>query len=242
MPQDGFSLMILDSVDSTNNYAMQKVHAGMAKHGDSYFANEQTSGKGQRGKAWQSNKGKNIILTILLEPATLKLLHPFHLSVAVATACYDFLKIYAGDKIKIKWPNDIYWRDRKAGGILIENVLRGKEWRWAIVGIGININQDEFPSTLKNPVSLKQITGVEFNVVDLATALQEMVLKKASQSFEELLKEYNAHLYKRNEIVSLRHKIGVLTAMIKGVNEDGQLVVFSDKEERFDFGEIEWIV
>src|ERR1700741_1469596 len=111
MLQDGFSLMVLDSIDSTNNYAMEKVHAGMAKHGDGYFAHEQSRGKGQRGKEWHTNKGENIILTIVLEPSSLRLLQPFHLSVAVALACYDLLKMHLGPDVseepKIKWPNDL---------------------------------------------------------------------------------------------------------------------------------------
>ena len=80
---------------------------------------------------------------------------------------YDFFNFYAIDETSIKWPNDIYWRDRKAGGILIENILQGKKWKFAIVGIGININQTLFPASLPNPVSLKQITGKTFNVVEL---------------------------------------------------------------------------
>jgi BirA family transcriptional regulator, biotin operon repressor / biotin---[acetyl-CoA-carboxylase] ligase len=246
MPEDAFSLVVLGSVDSTNNYAMQKVHAGMAKHGDGYFAHEQTQGKGQRGKSWHTANSKNIILTIVLEPSAAKLLQPFHLSVAVALACYDLFKKYTGpdasENTKIKWPNDIYWGDRKAGGILIENVLRGNEWKWAVAGIGININQDEFSQEIKNPVSLKQLTQQEFDVISLATELQELVMQRAKEPFLKLLEEYNVHLYKRNEKAALRYKNALISTTIKGVAEDGLLVCFSDKEQRFDFGEIEWII
>jgi BirA family transcriptional regulator, biotin operon repressor / biotin---[acetyl-CoA-carboxylase] ligase len=242
MLQDGFSLTVLDSVDSTNNYAMQKVHAGMAKHGDGYFAHEQTKGKGQRGKAWHTNKGENIILTIVLKPTTIKLLQPFHLSVAVALACYDLLEKFMGDVVKIKWPNDLYWCDRKAGGILIENIMRGKEWRWAIVGIGININQTQFSQEIVNPVSLKQMTEREFDTIVLATELQKLVMKRATQSFDKLLEEYNTHLYKRNEVVKLKHTDEIFTTTVKEVAANGELVCFSDKEQRFGFGEIEWII
>jgi BirA family biotin operon repressor/biotin-[acetyl-CoA-carboxylase] ligase len=246
MLQDGFSLMVLDSVDSTNNYAMEKVHAGMAKHGDGYFAHEQTNGKGQRGKAWHTNKGENIILTVVIEPATIKLLQPFHLSVAVALACYDLFKIYVGPdawgELKIKWPNDLYWRDRKAGGILIENIMRGKEWRWAIIGVGININQTQFSQEIVNAVSLKQILQTEFDVILLANQLQQLVLKRATQSFDQLLKEYNTHLYKRDEVVRLKQNDEIFTTTVKEVAANGELVCLSDKEQRFGFGEIEWII
>jgi BirA family biotin operon repressor/biotin-[acetyl-CoA-carboxylase] ligase len=246
MLQDGFSLMVLDSVDSTNNYAMEKVHAGMAKHGDGYFAHEQINGKGQRGKVWHTNKGENIILTIVLEPSVIKVLQPFHLSVAVALACYDLLKIHVGSdasgELKIKWPNDLYWRDRKAGGILIENIMRGKEWRWAIAGIGINVNQTEFSQEIVNPISLKQIMQKEFDVIGLASELHQLVFKRATQSFDQLLEEYNAHLYKRNEVVTLKHNDEIFTTTIKEVAANVELVCFSDKEQRFGFGEIEWLI
>jgi len=246
MQEDAFSLVVLGSVDSTNNYAMQKVHAGMAKHGDGYFAHEQTQGKGQRGKSWHTANGKNIVLTIVLEPVSAKLLQPFHLSVAVALASYDLFKKYAGSDAsgdaKIKWPNDIYWGDRKAGGILIENVLRGNEWKWAIAGIGININQDEFSQEIKNPVSLKQLTRQEFDVIGLATELQELVMQRVNEPFPKLLEEYNSHLYKKNEKTVLRYKDELITTTIKGVAENGQLICFSEKEQRYDFGEIEWLI
>src|ERR1700741_610993 len=122
-----FSMEILNSIDSTNNYAMQKVHAGLASHGNGYFALEQTAGKGQRGKSWTAAHGENIILSVTVETLPVKGLEPFHLSVATALAAKDLLEKYAGNEVGIKWPNDIYWRDRKAGGILIENVLRGSE-------------------------------------------------------------------------------------------------------------------
>ena len=213
----------------------------MAKHGDGYFAQEQTRGKGQRGKVWHTDKGKNILLSIVLEPSTIKLLQPFHLSVAVALACYDLFKIYVDEEPQIKWPNDLYWRDRKAGGILIENSMRGKEWRWAIVGIGLNINQTEFSPKIAHPVSLKQITQQEFDVLILTNELQELVLKRAAQSFDPLLKEYNTHLYKRNEVVRLKQREDIFHTTVLEVAANGELVCFSDKQQRFGFGEVEWM-
>jgi len=246
MREDGFSLSILDRTDSTNNYAMQKVRAGLAKHGAAVFALEQTKGKGQRGKSWQTGKGKNIALSVMLKADRIKLSGQFHLSIIVALACYDFIKKYAGDETKIKWPNDLYWCDRKAGGILIENSFRGKTWVWSVVGIGININQAKFASKLKNPVSLKQVTGKDYDIIELANELHALVFEKInaakSKSFKKLLEEYNACLYKQNEKVKLKYKGKTMQALIKEVNQKGQLVIFSEKKEVFDFGEIEWIM
>lgn len=97
----------------------------------------------------------------------------------------------------------MFWRDRKAGGVLIENVFHGKKWKWAIVGIGININQVNFGKAVKNPVSLKQITGKEFDTVALAKELYALLIKKipelTAKSFDKILEDYNTHLYKLNK-------------------------------------------
>jgi BirA family biotin operon repressor/biotin-[acetyl-CoA-carboxylase] ligase len=164
MSKTGSSIVILKQIDSTNNYAMAKVHAGMAKHGDSYFTTYQTAGKGQRGKHWDTANGVNIALSLVLEVKLLNASQQFQLLVSVALGCYDFFARYAGQETSIKWPNDIYWRDRKAVGVLIENVFQGSQWNFAVVGIGVNINQTSFDPSLKNPVSLKQITGKTFDL------------------------------------------------------------------------------
>ncbi|MEO5683451.1 MAG: biotin--[acetyl-CoA-carboxylase] ligase [Chitinophagaceae bacterium] len=127
MISTGGHLTILESVDSTNNYAMAMARTGLAKHGDAFFARVQINGKGQRGKTWLTEPGANIILTVVLRTAALKLEQQFQFSAAVALAVHDFFAGYAGDETSIKWPNDIYWRDRKAGGILIESVVGRRE-------------------------------------------------------------------------------------------------------------------
>ncbi len=160
MPSDTGSFVILDSVDSTNNYAMGIVHSGTAAHGNAYFALEQTEGRGRRGKAWKSTKGENIILSIVGDTSFLMVQHRFNLIAAVSLGCMDLLKLYVKENIKIKWPNDLFHNDTKAGGILIENVIKGKVWQWAVIGIGINVNQTEFsPDIAYHSISLKQING-----------------------------------------------------------------------------------
>ena len=253
------TLIFLTSVDSTNNYAMGQVHAGLASNGTAWFAHEQYAGKGQRSKQWTALPGENITMSIALQPLFLKVSEQFRLSAAIALAAIDFFHKYAGDETKIKWPNDIYWRDRKAGGILIENVIgvdslqmtddrahSAVNYKWAIAGIGININQIEFPVSLINPVSLKQITGKQFDTFQLAGELQQQVLKRFEQlqtdGFEKIYKEYLSHLYKINQ--NHKFKIGnrVFEAMVKNVTPAGKLVLKHSTEEEYDFGEIEWIV
>ncbi len=248
----------LHSIDSTNKYAMGIVHGDIlpdgqdeAQHGMAIFAHAQTAGKGQRGKTWISEKGANIALSILLNPFPLKVADQFQLSVCIAVSVQAFFAKYAGDKTKVKWPNDLYWRDRKAGGILIENVVRSSgsvtaDWQWAIVGTGININQTSFSQDLPNPVSLKQITGKTFQPVELAKELCSVIENNyqllMKGSFETLFNNYQTHLYKKDEKVKLKKDNRVFETTIKGVSEQGQLVTRSSIEERFNFGEIEWVI
>ena len=241
---EGSFFTILNTVDSTNNYAMARIAEGLGKHGMVWFANEQTAGKGQRGKNWATEKGKNIAMSLVLQPEKLKISSQFHLSAVVALACFEFLSGYIDDETKIKWPNDLFWRDRKAGGILIENKLQGKTWKWAVVGIGININQAVFDESLTNAVSLRQITGKIFNAVDLAKELHALLIKQLAQqiSMEKILQQYNQHLYKINELVTLRKSGIKFDTVIKEVSVQGKLVTVDAIEREFDFGEVEWVL
>jgi BirA family biotin operon repressor/biotin-[acetyl-CoA-carboxylase] ligase len=243
MNEGGF-FTILDTVDSTNNYAMARINDGTAKHGMVWFAQDQTAGKGQRGKAWASEKGKNIAMSLVLSPEQLKITSHFHLSAVVAISCFEFLEQYINGEAKIKWPNDLFWRDRKAGGILIENKLQGTIWKWAVVGIGININQTVFERSLNNAVSLKQITGRTFNPVDLAKELQSLLMKRLAEQtgLEKILQQYNQHLYKINELVTLRKGGTRFETVIKEVSPQGKLVTVDAIEREFDFGEVEWVL
>lgn len=258
----GTPFIELQSIDSTNKYAMELLRGnhlpdgqGEAQHGTAIFSHEQTAGKGQRGKKWRSEKGSNIILSILLNPYPLSITEQFKLSVCMAVSVRDLFSKYAGDdETKIKWPNDLYWRDRKAGGILIENAARNSEfgvrgsaaWKWAVAGIGININQTIFSDDLPNPVSLKQITGKTFKTVEMAKELCEFIEKNHQSlltgDIESLHKKYQAHLYKKDKKVKLKKGNRVFETTIKSVSEKGQLITQHSIEERFDFGEIEWIL
>jgi len=245
MATDGF-FKLLDSVDSTNNYAMAKVREGLAKHGMAFVAKEQTAGKGQRGKTWQMQPGQNIAMSLILKTDMLRADQQFYLSMLVGLATNEFLKKYVKKETAIKWPNDLYWRDRKAGGILIETVFKGTEWKWAVVGIGININQTRFHKSLPNPVSLRQITEETYDVIELARFLYELVMKRmgslSAESTDKIIKEYNRHLYKLNEKVKLKKSNAVFTTTIKGVSLQGQLHTMDTMERHFDFGEVEWVL
>jgi BirA family transcriptional regulator, biotin operon repressor / biotin---[acetyl-CoA-carboxylase] ligase len=253
-----YSFHQLDVVASTNNYAMAKVHAALASHGNAYFTTHQTNGKGQRGKQWLSNNGENIAISITVQPKQLQLGQQFYLSATVALAVHQFFTKYAIDKTFIKWPNDIYWCDRKAAGILIENVvaatasdvLLGQNdtsfWKYAVIGIGININQTSFDEGLKKPVSLKQITGKQYDVALLAKELHVYVMDAVDnmqqQHMQQLMDAYNTRLYKKGQQVKMKTAGILFETTIQGVNNNGQLLTTDIIDNTFDFGTVEWVL
>jgi BirA family biotin operon repressor/biotin-[acetyl-CoA-carboxylase] ligase len=214
-------------VDSTNNYAMGLVHAGMAQHGTSVFAHEQTKGRGQRNKQWLSETNSNIALSIIFEPQEWSTSQLFILSKLVSTGVLHFFNSYTTGGVAIKWPNDIYWCDRKAGGILIENIIQGSEWKYSVAGIGLNINQTDFKKLKNKAVSLRQITGSSFDPSSLAI---------------ELCIYLDANLFQLGKKVKLKKGSRLFEAVIKDVTSLGQLVVQHAVEERFEVGEVEWVI
>lgn len=257
---DPFALPFIElpSIDSTNNYALAAIRQGKTAHGTACFAWEQTAGKGQMGRKWQSEKGTNIALSVVLQPESIPIAAQFQLSACVAVAAQQFLNRYTSDDTKIKWPNDLYWKDRKLGGILIESIIGGKEeeienktqennWKWAVAGIGININQAVFPKDLPNPVSLKQITGQTYSAIDLARELHECIMvlceKLKAEGFGSIFSQYNTNLYKLNETARLKKEARIFQTTIRGVSKHGQLKTESNGiEEMFAFGEIAWLL
>ena len=187
----GEPLIELSEIDSTNMYAMEQIHAQKALSGSVYQTDFQTNGKGQHGRIWESHRGENLLCTYILELNSLKQgknwvpSEQLGLSAAVALGAQAFFMEFAGDETKIKKPNDIYWRDRKAGGILIENIVRGTDWTWTVIGIGLNINQTHFSNEAGKPVSLKQITGKDWDI----KAMQKKLAESLSASLNLWLTE-----------------------------------------------------
>jgi BirA family biotin operon repressor/biotin-[acetyl-CoA-carboxylase] ligase len=234
----------LSEIKSTNMHAMGQVLAGMAGHGAAFFAHSQTAGKGQRGKTWQSEPGSNLALSVVADSSFLSVHEAFSLSVCVALAIHDVIQIYTGDETRLKWPNDLYWRDRKAGGVLIENHIRGQLWPWSVVGIGINVNQTRFPEGTGHPVSLKQITGKDHSPLQLAkeicAALDIRYHQLLGGDFKKLLQQYNELLFARGRQVRLKKDNIAFVCTIDGVSALGELLVSGAMQESFRFGEVQW--
>ena len=250
----GEPLIELSSIDSTNIYAISQIMEDMAVSGSCYRADFQTHGKGQQGKVWDSKKGENLLCSYVLSLSSLKkakelaetgtLSNQFGLSVAVSLAVSDFFSALAGEETKIKWPNDLYWRDRKAGGILIENKIRGAEWTWSIMGIGINVNQTQFNTAQGRPVSLKQITGKSFEINKLLHQLSSALTNRVNEwllgQFETMLAEYNERLFMKGQEVKFKSNHIHFLAEVVGVNKEGKLLVNNGIEQYYNFGEIIW--
>lgn len=225
---------------------MAMVHAGMAEHGMGWLAREQTAGKGQRGRQWLAEPGQNIVLSLALQPPAAFTHHPFAFSMAVALGVHSFFTALAGDETRLKWPNDLYWRDRKAGGILIENIYTGAAWQWAVAGMGININQTVFDPELKNPVSLRQITGKQFDVEALGRQLQQDVITSvadwAAQGVTACHTAYQQQLYGLGQVIKLRSGNQVFQTTVTGVSTEGQLQVQDVLARQFAVGQAEWVL
>ena len=241
----GNTVIELDVIDSTNNYAMGLVQKGIAKHGLCVMANEQKFGKGQRNKKWISEPGKNLIFSVVLEPVLLDLEEMFSLSIMSALSVYDLITHFTKSQTSIKYPNDIYWRDRKAGGILIENKFKGTKWQYAVVGVGLNVNQTNFSGDLLNPVSVKQITGADYPIKEVAEKLMyfmELRYEELMQSGKaRQLLAYNKYLFRRAEPVKLKNEDTVFSCVVEGVNANGQIMVSGAPRAAYEYWEIEWI-
>ncbi len=154
----------LEEAKSTNTYLLE--HAPSLPDRTVVYTYRQTAGRGQKGNSWESEPGMNLAFSLLLKLPPVEVRKQFYISEAVSVAICDFLSQFA-DGFKVKWPNDIYHHDSKICGILIENSLDGKQIAHSVIGVGININQTRFVSDAPNPVSLKQITGNDYDLDQL---------------------------------------------------------------------------
>jgi BirA family biotin operon repressor/biotin-[acetyl-CoA-carboxylase] ligase len=242
----GHRFQELISIDSTNLYAMQQIHAGLAKHGDVFFAHAQMAGRGQRGKQWWSVAGQNIAMSVVLDTSKLAASERFRLSATMALGVIDWVKLTVPGSWQTKWPNDIYFGDRKAGGMLIENLMSQGKWAKSIVGIGINMNQHYFPEHLPNPVSLFMVARKVFDCAHEGRLLCDFLENRWQQlmcgQWNQLLADYNENLYGINTICRIKQGAAVIPCLIRGVNDQGQLIAGESQEYAFEFGEVQWVL
>lgn len=179
---------------------MRCINERIAGHGWVIYAHQQTDGKGQRGNKWSAEPGKNLLSSVVLVP-NVPIEHQFLFNAAITTEIVKYLKQAAQiDNIAIKWTNDIIINDKKAGGILIENVLQGAIWQYAVVGVGINVLQTTFPDNLPHATSLCLHSNATFDIGNLAEELGNALVRRLKEGIDETAIEgYNSLLYKKGE-------------------------------------------
>jgi BirA family biotin operon repressor/biotin-[acetyl-CoA-carboxylase] ligase len=217
----------LDTIDSTNNYAMRLIDADTAQVGLTIVAGAQLEGKGQRGRQWKDVPGKSLLTSIICAPGC-SIDEQFVFNAVVVVSIAEILeKLYENWNVRIKWPNDIIINDKKAGGILIENILRGNKWTFSIIGIGLNVTQTSFPEGLPFAISLKQASGKDFNIHDILQLLRKNILQRACSdlSADEIMQEYNDYLYRKDCEQSFTDGSQEWKAIIKSAGSNGKLHV-----------------
>ena len=241
----GQQLFFLPVCESTNSEAQQLLIKNKATEGCLVLTDEQTRGRGQRGNSWEAAPGKNITLSVILSPVFLAVRHQFYLNMAVSLAVLDLLREQGLAQAQVKWPNDLYFEDKKLGGILIENTVNSLSIQHSIAGIGLNVNQLHFG--VDTATSLAAVVGTQLDVKRLVVRLMELLEKRylelRSGKHDKLKFEYLQALYRYQE----SHRFVVdgkqVTGCITGVDEDGRLAVEIDKELRyFGFKEMSYII
>lgn len=218
--------MFIEQTNSTNTLLKELIAKGQEP--DFIYAGYQTAGRGQTGNSWESEKGKNLICSILLPPNK----NLYFLNIAVSVA---ILRLF-DEPLTIKWPNDIYWKDKKLAGILLENAIIGNEVKYTIAGIGLNVNQTEFVSDAPNPVSLKQISGKEYAIDPLMQDLLEAVHTVLNEPEEAVWSEYKAHLYRREGYWPFADHNGTFEAQIEDVLPSGEIVLRDKNGQLHTYG------
>lgn len=238
------------SSSSTNVDLVETVSKNDYKTNIVLYTYMQTAGKGQIGRKWYSGAHKNLTFSLQFDLNSILALNQFNLNMICSLALAEVIKQLSptvADKISIKWPNDIYHADKKLAGILIQNTIQGNKIQKMILGVGLNVNESNFPKDLPNPISLSQITGISFNLPDLFTKLLvnlSRVLKQLDQlTKSELLSLYHSKMYLKDvrnnfEIMETGE---LMNASIRGVSDQGQLLLENESGIRkFNFREIRY--
>ena len=233
--------------DSAMSIARQEKFADITREAVLITTDFQTAGRGQGKNVWESEKEKNLLFAIRIKPSFLEAKEQFLLSQCIAMTLVATVKKYVSKKICIKWPNDIYVGDRKICGILIENTLNGTKINDSIIGVGLNVNQKDFPGNVPNPISIRMINDKE---VDRAAVLRAFIknlekniekLRKAPHSFEF---DYLRKQYRIEGVHWFRDKTGPFQASLHAIYPNGQLELIDtqNKIRRYYHKEVEYVI
>jgi BirA family biotin operon repressor/biotin-[acetyl-CoA-carboxylase] ligase len=240
----GKTVINLPTCHSTNDFAAQLAGQTNPAEGTLIITPHQTAGKGQRGNSWEAAPGKNLTFSIIFKPSFLKISEQFYLNIITSLAVQETVKQLSNHTIHVKWPNDIYFQDRKICGILIQNIIKKDSIGVSVIGIGLNINQETFSD--KKAFSLKNILEHEQDPNWILNLLLENLEKRYLQlkqfQFEKLHHDYISALYRVNEPHQYKADNKIFTGIIKGISSIGLLNIETDNEVRsFNFKEIEFL-
>ncbi len=240
-------IIFFDSIDSTNSYINSQLQTNPLSHGFCVCSGFQTAGRGQAGNTWESCRGDNLLFSILLHTEKFPLINQFLLSEVVSVAICNVLRS-KGIEVEIKYPNDIFWKDKKIAGILIENRVVGSVMKYSIVGIGLNVNQEEFVRNALSAVSMRNITG---KMYDLKALLLDFVgqIIEAVDEFDIADKErwkslYFGRLYRKDGFFAYEADGKRFNAKILDIADNGRLHLLTDSGEtrKFYFKEVRFII
>lgn len=239
----GQQLLWLPACASTNTEAQALIVQNRASDGCTVITDFQTAGRGQRGNHWEAAPAENLMLSVVWQPTFLAAAQQFLLSQAVALGLHDWASALLGTspKLKLKWPNDLYYGDQKLGGVLIENSLSGTKIQHSVIGIGLNINQQQF--ALPTATSFSQLTGRSYAREALAARLLECLERRYLQlragQVGQLRQAYLQALYRYQETHLFSVEGRQVSGQIVGVEEDGRLALALGNElRRFGMQEI----
>jgi BirA family biotin operon repressor/biotin-[acetyl-CoA-carboxylase] ligase len=238
----GKDVLFLPECHSTNDRALELIRSGQAREGSIVICSNQTRGKGQRGNAWESEPGLNLTFSLVLAPHFLDISEQFSLNMMVSGSIRKLLQEYI-PTLKVKWPNDLVVPGRgKIGGVLIENVLSSGKWEFAVVGVGLNINQLQFGYA--KATSLAVLTGGFFDLEELfrmlISHLEQGYISLKKGKVEEIHRDYLHHLFLREEWAVFEEKSNEFEGKIAGISKEGKLrMELKDGSDRlFDLKEI----
>lgn len=233
-------------VTTSTNAALNEMLNKPLSEGFILQTNFQSKGKGQGTNAWESEPGKNLLFSILFYPDFLSPAKQFLLSKAVALALVEVCNQIT-EGFRVKWPNDIYFGDKKLAGILIETAIMGSKLSHAIVGVGLNVNQDAFFEA-PNPISLKQVLKRELDIEAIMVSVRKALAKKyqllKTGKVDDLNRQYHQLLYRREGTWPFKDDRGIFHASILKVEEEGQLVLKTKTGEmrRYWMKEVEFMI
>lgn len=228
----------LHATTSTNDELRARFRESETQHLTAIYSLSQSQGRGNRGSTWSSENGKNLTFSVLVTE-NISGITPFELNQIVSVAMVQWLKKDLNVQAKIKWPNDILSVQMKLAGILIENTYQKGEWTHSIVGIGLNVNQEEFED-LPRAVSLKNLTGQTFKLEELLVQFLshlDRALKNKNQTIEKYLK----YLFKYRQQMSFKINGQDVVAMVYGVTENGELLLEKEGQiTAYDLKQVRW--